>query len=68
MLKEAERLRVRKFKRPDNPDTYEKEKKRKLDYLDPRIIKYEEKAFFDFKEMDKFEGGDFETILTEAEI
>lgn len=59
---------MRKFKRPYNQKLYDKEKKKKLEYLDPRIVKYEEKEFFHANEMKFYEGGTFETILSEAEI
>jgi hypothetical protein len=68
LLKEAETMRLRKFKKPYHPKLYDKEKKSKLDYLDPRVIKYEEKDFFKVDEQHMFQGGTFETILTEAEI
>lgn len=68
LLREAETLRMRKFKRPYDQKTYDKEKKAKLDYLDPRVVKYEEKDFFKFSEKNLYEGGEFETILSEAEI
>ena len=68
ILKEAENLRFRKFKKPSNQKIYDKEKRKKLEYLDPKIIKYEEKEFFNANEIEKYEGGTFETILTESEI
>ena len=67
-MREAENLRFRKFKRPDDQKAYDNEKKDKQDYLDPRVIKYEEKEFFKYQQRDLFEGGTFETILTEGEI
>lgn len=68
LLREAENLRMRKFKRPYNQKLFDKEKKQKLEYLDPRIVKYEEKEFFHANEAQFYEGGTFETILSEAEI
>jgi hypothetical protein len=68
LLREAETLRFRKFKRPYNQKNFDKEKKLKLDYLDPNIVKHEEKAFFHVNEMELYEGGSFETILSESEI
>lgn len=67
-MRQAESLRVRKFKRPFDQKTFDKEKKEKLEYLDPRVVKYEEKSFFHSNESQNFEGGTFETILSEAEI
>ena len=68
ILKEAENLRFRKFKKPTNQKIYDKEKRKKLEYLDPKIIKYEEKEFLNTHEIEKYEGGTFESILTESEI
>lgn len=68
ILREAQNLKMRKYKRPDDQDVYDREKSKKQLYLDPKIIKYEEKKFFDIKDTEKYEGGTFETILSEAEI
>jgi len=68
ILREAENLRFRKFKRPDDQTAYDKDKREKIDYLDARIIKHEEKDFFKVAEKEKYEGGDFNTILTDGEI
>lgn len=67
-MKEAENLRFRKFKKPANQKIYDKEKRKKLEYLDPKVIKYEQKEFFNLSEMKLYEGGTFDTILTESEI
>lgn len=68
ILREAESMRLRKFKKPYDVKNYDKEKKAKQDYLDSKIIRYEEKDFFKLAEIGMYEGGTFESILTEAEI
>lgn len=68
ILREAESLRMRKFKRPYDQKERDREKKYQSEYLDPRIIKYEDKQFFHANEKEMYEGGTFQTILSEGEI
>lgn len=68
LLKEAEILKMRRYRRPDDVEGYDKAKAKMQTYLDPKIIKYEERKFFEAKNMEEYEGGTFESILSEAEI
>lgn len=70
MLQEAERLGLLKEKRKPNKEAQEARnrlRKEQEEYLHHRIIKAERKKPFKVAKKELFEGGNFESILTEAD-